>query len=215
MTSHAPTALHTLQLGQVTDNADPQNRGRIKVRLTGTPMEVWASVVAPSAGRNYGVSLIPRRDEIVVLAFITPDLPLVLGSLWSGDGSRPRDADPEEEHYVIRTPKGTLMDFNDNESGEPALELATRSGYHVTIRESGGGEISIERGDQSVKLSPSGIDVRSSGSVNIDASSVTVNAQMLTVNASMSSFSGVVKADTLIATTVVGTSYTPGAGNIW
>ena len=31
----------------------------------------------------------------------------------------------------------------------------------------------------------------------------------------MSKFSGVVKADTVITNSVVGDSYTPGAGNIW
>ena len=38
---------------------------------------------------------------------------------------------------------------------------------------------------------------------------------MVQVDAPMAQFSGVVKCETLIATTVVGTSYTPGAGNIW
>ena len=41
------------------------------------------------------------------------------------------------------------------------------------------------------------------------------SAGMVNVEAGMSKFSGVVKCDTLIATTVVATSYTPGAGNIW
>ena len=81
--------------------------------------------------------------------------------------------------------------------------------------EGSGGEISIERGEQSVKLSASSIDVRTSGQVNVDASTVTVNASTVTVNASMSRFSGVVQCDTVIATSVVGTTYTPGAGNIW
>jgi hypothetical protein len=66
-----------------------------------------------------------------------------------------------------------------------------------------------------VKLGPGGIEVRSSGSVTVDAGTVTINASTVTVNASMSRFSGVVQADTVIATSVVGTSYTPGAGNIW
>ena len=38
---------------------------------------------------------------------------------------------------------------------------------------------------------------------------------MITVNAGMSKCSGVVQADTVIASSVVGASYTPGAGNIW
>jgi uncharacterized protein involved in type VI secretion and phage assembly len=213
MNIHAPGNLHSLQLGLVTDNADPDDRGRIKVRLIATPMEIWASVVAPSAGSNYGVSFVPRINEMVVLAFVAPELPLVLGSLWSGGGSRPQDADPQEEHYVIRTPQATVLDFDDGDS--PKVKLTTRSGYHITINEGSGGEITLERGEQSVKLGPSGIEVRSSGSVTVDASTVTVNASTVTVNASMSRFSGVVQADTVIATSVVGTTYTPGAGNIW
>jgi len=213
MNVHTPGNLHSLQLGQVTDNVDPEDRGRIKVRLVATPMEIWAGVVAPSAGSGYGASFVPRINEMVVVAFVTPELPLVLGSLWSGSGSRPEDADPQEDHYVIRTPQATVLDFDDGDG--PKVKLTTQSGYHITINEGSGGEITIERAEQSVKLGPSGIEVRSSGSVTVDASTVTVNASTVTVNASMSRFSGVVQADTVIATSVVGTTYTPGAGNIW
>ena len=215
MNAHALRTLHSVQLGRVTDNVDPDDRGRVKVRVIALSMEVWANVVAPSAGNNYGVSFVPRVNEVVVLVFVTPEFPLVLGSVWSGSGSRPEDADPQEEHYVIRTPEATVLDFNDGRSGGPSVKLKTTSGYHITVSEGNGGEIVIERGEQSVKLSPSGIDVRTSGSINVDASSITVNASTVTVNASMSRFSGVVQADTVIATSVVGTSYTPGAGNIW
>ena len=38
---------------------------------------------------------------------------------------------------------------------------------------------------------------------------------MVTVNAGMSKFSGVVKADTVIANSVVSASYIAGRGNIW
>jgi hypothetical protein len=51
--------------------------------------------------------------------------------------------------------------------------------------------------------------------VTVSAAKVDVSAGMVTVDAGMSKFSGVVKCDTLIATSVVSTSYTPGAGNIW
>ncbi|WP_150048148.1 MULTISPECIES: phage baseplate assembly protein V [Methylomonas] len=213
MNSHTLGNLHSLQLGQVTDNADPDSRGRVKVRLFATAMELWASVVVPSAGQGYGVSCIPKLDEIVVLGFISPELPLVLGSLWAGSSSAPEDADPVQDHYVLRTPEQTVLDFDD--ANGPKLELKTRSGYKISIDESGGGEISIERADQSVTLSSSGIAVRSSGSVTVDASSVTINASTVTVNASTASFSGIVQANTVITSSVVSASYTPGAGNIW
>ncbi len=213
MNSHALGNLHSLQLGQVTDNADPDNRGRIKVRLSATPMEVWANVVAPSAGQGYGASFVPRIDEIVVLAFITPELPLVLGSIWSGQSSVPEACDPQEDHYVINTPNDTVIEFDDGDG--PKLELRTRSGYRITITEGEGGAIEIERGTQSVSLTTSEINVRSSGPVNIDGANVNVTSGMVKVDAAISKFSGVVQADTVIANAVVGASYTPGAGNIW
>jgi len=49
----------------------------------------------------------------------------------------------------------------------------------------------------------------------VSAAQVNVSAGMVQVDAGMSQFSGVVKCDTLIATSVVSTSYTPGAGNVW
>jgi uncharacterized protein involved in type VI secretion and phage assembly len=213
MNQHALGNLHSLQLGQVTENVDPDNRGRIKVRLQSAPMEVWASVVAPSAGQGYGASFIPRLDEIVVLAFITPELPLVLGSIWSGQGSVPEECDPQEDHYVIRTPGGTVIECDDGDG--PKLEMRTRSGYRITLTEGEGGAVEVERGSQSVQLTASEINVRSSGPVNIEAANVNVSASMVRVDAGMSRFSGVVQADTVIANAVVGTSYTPGAGNIW
>ena len=212
MNSHALGNLHSLHLAQVIDNVDPDNRGRIKVRLQASPMEVWASVVAPSAGQGYGASFIPRLDEIVVLAFITQDLPLILGSIWVGGGSVPEDADPQEDHYVIRTPSGSVLEFDDADG--PKIEMRTRSGHRICINESDS-EIKVELGTQSVTLSSGEISVRSSGPVNIDAATVNVSAGMVQVDAGMSRFSGVVQADTIIATSVVGTTYTPGAGNIW
>jgi len=213
MNHHSLGQLQSLQLAQVVDNVDPDSRGRIKVRLQATPMELWASVVAPSAGQGYGVSFIPRLDEMVVLAFVTPELPLVLGSVWAGQSSVPEDADPHEDHYVVRTPAGTVVEFDDNDG--PKVEMRTRAGYRINIDEGSGGEITIERGAQSIKLTPAEINIDSSGPVNINSSTVNVSAAMVKVDAAMSKFSGVVQADTVIATSVVGTTYTPGAGNIW
>jgi hypothetical protein len=57
--------------------------------------------------------------------------------------------------------------------------------------------------------------VTASAKVTVNASQVAVSAGMVKVDAGMSTFSGVVKCDTLIATTVISSTYTPGAGNIW
>ncbi len=209
---HALGLLHSLHMGQVTSNTDPDTRGRIKLRLLASGMEIWASVVVPSAGHGYGVSCLPRVDEIVVVAFITPEQPMVLGSVWSGQQSRPENADPENDHYVIRTPAGSVLDFNDQGA---SIKLNSPNGYSVTIDDSNGGEIEIKRDGQSIKLTASEVNITSSGTVSVNASRVNISASMVQVDAGMSRFSGVVQADTIIANAVVGTSYTPGAGNIW
>ena len=212
-TPHALGLLHSLHLGEVRDNVDPDSRGRIKVLLHATEVEVWASVVTPSAGQGYGVSLIPRVGEIVALAFVTPDLPLVLGSIWSGQSSVPADADPVEDHYVLRTPAGTVLDIDDSDG--PKLQIRTPQGYSVTVTDGGGGEVAIERGGQTIRMTSSEISVSSSGQVNIDAATLNISAGMVKVDAGMSKFSGVVQADTVISNSVISSSYTPGAGNIW
>lgn len=80
------------------------------------------------------------------------------------------------------------------------------------------GNQEVKLGDQngnSVRLSPGGISGTAAAVFKIDASTIQSNTGMLTVNAGMSRFSGTVQCDTIIANSVVGSSYTPGAGNIW
>jgi len=214
MTPHTLGLLHSLHMAQVVDNADPESRGRIQVQLQATDVRVWASVVSSSAGDGYGTSFIPRIDEIVVLAFVAPDLPLVLGSIWSGQNSIPENADPHEDHYVVRTPAGTVMEFDDNDG--PKLEIQTRQGHKLTISDGNGGEIEIMRGAQSMKMTAAAITIKSGGQINIESGGpVNVTAPIVSVSAAMSTFSGTVKADTVISNSVISASYTPGAGNIW
>ena len=59
------------------------------------------------------------------------------------------------------------------------------------------------------------VQLRADGVLVINAARVEMNAATVTFNAAMVQASGVVRCDTIVATTVVGASYTPGAGNIW
>ncbi len=214
MTPHALGLLHSLHMAKVVDNVDPDSRGRIKVMIVATELEVWASVVVASAGEGYGISCLPKVEEIVVVAFVTPEQPLILGSIWAGQSSAPEDADTVEDHYVIRTPQGTVMEFDDGDG--PKMEVRTPEGYSVTVTDGNGGEIALTRGEQSVVLNSSGIEITSSSTVSIKASTFKVEASTVQADASIANFSGVVKTDTTIASSaVVGSSYTPGAGNIW
>lgn len=213
MNAHALGLMQSLHLAEVVSNSDPESRGRIRARLLANSMELWAGAVVPSAGEGYGLKCLPREGETVVIAFVTPEQPLVLGSIWSGQSSTPEEDAEPEEHYLVRTPAGTVMDFDDSDG--PKMQVRTPQGYSITITDGEGGEVAIERGGQTVTLTSSEIAINSSGKVSVQASSVDISASMVKVEAGMSRFSGVVQADTVIANSVVGASYTAGAGNIW
>ena len=107
-----------LALGRVKDTDDPQSRGRVKVKLVATDMDIWAACVVPSAGTasgvNYGVSLLPKNDEIVLVAFLSPDQAFVIGSVWSGQSSLPDEAAPVAQRYTIKTGAQTTMVLDDS-----------------------------------------------------------------------------------------------------
>jgi uncharacterized protein involved in type VI secretion and phage assembly len=81
----------------------------------------------------------------------------------------------------------------------------------------------VMAGGGTISMDTSGVNVSHPLSLNITcinanvtaSASISLTAPTVTVNAPITTFSGVVMAPTLIATSVVSTSYTPGAGNIW
>lgn len=212
MNHHGLGNLQSVHLGTVIDNADPDGRGQIKLKLLANELEIWASVVMPSAGEGYGMHCLPKIDEIVVIAFISPDTACVLGSIWAGQNSAPEEAEPVNERYVVKTPAGTLMEFKDDEG--PSMQVTTPAGHVIRVSDAAGGEIEVTRGSQSIKLSSSEVNI-SGTRIVLDASTIQMSASMVDVSAAISQFSGVVQSDTAISSAVVGSSYTPGAGNVW
>jgi hypothetical protein len=57
--------------------------------------------------------------------------------------------------------------------------------------------------------------IQAGSTVEITAGIARIGAGMVELNSGMTRASGVVQCDTIIANSVVGASYTPGAGNIW
>jgi uncharacterized protein involved in type VI secretion and phage assembly len=208
----------------VTDIADPDGQGRVKVSLPWAPdldsgsYETWARLATMMGGPNRGTWFIPDKDDEVVVAFEggDPRRPYVLGGMWNGSDSPPESMDGSGNNYkkVICSRNGVKVTLDDTD-GTEQLMLETPGGQKVTLKD-GPGSVTIEDSNgNSVKLESSGITITASAKVTVNASTAEISAGMLTVNAGMSKFSGVVQCDTLIASSVVGTSYTPGAGNIW
>jgi uncharacterized protein involved in type VI secretion and phage assembly len=208
----------------VKDIADPDGQGRVKVSLPWAPdldggsYEAWARLGTMMGGKNRGTWFVPDRDDEVVVGFEggDPRRPYVLGGLWNGSDTPPESMDGGGNNYkkVIRSRNGVKVTLDDTD-GQEQLALETPGGQKVTLKD-GPGSVTIEDSNgNSVKLESAGITITASAKVTVNASTAEISAGMLTVSAGMSKFSGVVQCDTLITNSVVSSSYTPGAGNIW
>ncbi len=204
----SPTAL---ALATVMNTVDPQARGRVQINLAGLNVPYWASCVVASAGQNYGIALLPKTGEVVLVAFLTPDQPFILGSVWQGANAAPSDENPVNQRYVIRTQHGTKMIFDDSAS---SMTVATPHGNTIVLTDTSDA-FTVTVGGTTIQATPNNVTITASSAVQVNAASVTVTAPSVNVNAATAQFSGVIQCDTLIANTVVGSAYTPGAGNIW
>lgn len=93
--------------------------------------------------------------------------------------------------------------------------IRIEAGRQVVIE---GGQQGLTLSDQagnSIALAGAGLTIKAPAKIQLQGSMFAVNAGVITASAAMSTFSGTVKCDTIIARSVVGASYTPGAGNIW
>jgi uncharacterized protein involved in type VI secretion and phage assembly len=208
----------------VTDIADPDSQGRVKITLPWAPdpgggqYSAWARLATLMGGNNRGSWFIPDMDDEVLVAFEggDPRRPYVVGGLWNGSDAPPASMDGAGRNplKVLRSRNGVKITLDDSD-GQEQLVLETPGGQKITLKDGPGAVEIVDSNGNSVKLETSGITVNAAAKVTISASQVEISAGMVTVNAGMSRFSGVVQADTVISNSVVSASYTPGAGNIW
>jgi len=210
-------------LAEVTDLNDPANLARVKIRLLnfdgvdGHDGPIWARVALPFAGNNRGAFFIPDIGDEVLITFVNGDSrhPIIIGGLWNGSDSAPGSiSGGQNRQKIIRSKNGVKITLEDQD-GQEKFITETPAGQKITLKD-GPGAITIEDSNgNSIKLETSGITVNAASKVNITASQISVSAGMVQVDAGMTKFSGVVQCDTLISNTVVSSTYTPGAGNIW
>jgi uncharacterized protein involved in type VI secretion and phage assembly len=203
--------------------SDPDGIGRVKLNLPWAPdtgadrYEAWARVATLMGGNNRGSWFIPDSGDEVLIAFEggDPRRPFVIGGLWNGRDKPPESMDGAGKNAkkVLRSRNGVKLTLDDTD-GKETLTLETPGGNTMKLVDGPGSiEISDSNGN-SIKMQASGITINASAKVTITASNMDVTAGMVNTNAGMAKFSGVVQATTALATSVVGSSYTPGAGNL-
>lgn len=208
----------------VTDVVDPNNQGRVKVRLPWSPdadssaYEVWARLATMMGGNNRGSWFIPDKDDEVLITFEGghPRRPYVVGGLWNGQDVPPERMDGSGNNYLktLLSRQGIRITMDDTD-GAVKLRLETPNGQSIVLSDQDNSIVAEDSNGNSIKMDAGGITITASAQVKIQASTVEVDAGMVTVNSGMSQFSGVVQCSTLITNSVVSASYTPGAGNVW
>ncbi len=211
--------------GKVTDVNDPEGMGRILVNfhtLASEENSYWARIATLYSGNERGILFRPEVDDEVLCTFEHGDIqyPYVLGGLWNGQETPP-DTDPENNIKMIVTRSGHKVTFDDTPMSEK-IEIESKSGHKVTLNDALI-EIKSKTG-QKIVLDDSGtgkilVDT-TIGEIEINCLNANINAIAgLNITTPLAQFSGILQAQliqtqTIIATAVVGSAYTPAPGNL-
>jgi len=194
-----------LSTAVVVDNVDPMDQGRVSVQYAGRSEAVWSDVAVPP---GVTAGLIPIGSR-VVLGFedADGDHPFVLGTIQAlGAIASVRPA-----LSGLTTASGLSVALDDRTQ---ALTLTTPEGLSVTLNDAAGAiQISDANGNL-VVLNGNGVAITAVSAVIVTAATVHIAAPSIQVDAATAIFSGAVQCDTLIANSVVASTYTPGAGNV-
>lgn len=117
----------------VSQNKDPENLDRIKVRFPwleqGDKDEShWAQLLTPMEGKKFGWYVLPDVDDVVVVMFIAGDVsqPVIVGGVWSTPDFSPEpNEDGKNNFRGYRSRTGNRMIFDD--SSKPKFVLVDKS----------------------------------------------------------------------------------------
>lgn len=172
-------------VGKVTNNKDPNNMGRVKVRYPGVSSDAesgWARVVSVGGGTSRGSVWIPEVDDEVLVAFEGGDArrPVVIGGLFGNTSTMPTTdiQDGKVQSRAMTSRLGHVISFLDGTATDKqAIELVLAGNQHsvhlgkdkLTATVPSGLPVEITAGNTSVKFS-------ASGDVTVQGTNVTIKA---------------------------------------
>ncbi len=169
----ATAGLGGVQVGIVTDNGDPQNLGRVRVRLPYAGVDFvtdWARVAAPGNGPARGFVWIPEVSDEVLVAFHHGSVrePYVLGGLWNGvDAPPPIELDDGRLNgRKMVTRDGNEIFFWDK-PGNSSLGMATAGQEVISLLNRLQKEFSVTSDGKIVLTAQGDIEISATGKVTI------------------------------------------------
>jgi uncharacterized protein involved in type VI secretion and phage assembly len=127
--------------GFVEDRNDPEQLGRLKVRvpsILGDGITGWAFPVSPYAGADLGWFFIPQNGDLVWVEFAEGELehPLWTGCGWTKPGGSTEVPQEAQSSYpdaqVIKTKSGHIIILDDT-SGSEKITIRAKANCEITI----------------------------------------------------------------------------------
>ncbi len=166
--------IHGVVVGVVTNNQDPDDLGRVKVKLpwlSDLDETNWARIAAPMAGKQRGVYFLPEVDDEVLVAFDHGDVrfPYVLGALWNGNDAQPvTNSDGKNNIRMIKSRSGHVIKLND-EDGKETIEITDKTQKNSIVIDTSKNTITVTT-DKDITLSAS------KGTIKLDAQKVEITS---------------------------------------
>ncbi|UJF34078.1 phage baseplate assembly protein V [Paenibacillus hexagrammi] len=185
----------------VTNNKDPDNLGRVKLKLPLQETETetdWVRIATLMGGKDMGSLFIPEVNDEVLVAFHLGEVrqPFVIGMLWNPKNQPPAPAD-KNDIRKIKSRSGHELIFNDK-SGDESITVKTKKGQTIELTDkddsikiadqSGNNEILIKGGSANeitVKSSATKIVLNAKGEVSIEsAKEIKIKSTQINIEAS-------------------------------
>ncbi len=199
-TDRANNLIPGVLIGIVTNNADPEKLGRVKLKL---PMRDdtfetgWARVATFMAGKGYGGLFIPDVNDEVLVAFHRGEIsePYVVGCLWNKKNTAiPKDAKNEVRKIITKSKHE--IEFNDSAAGGK-ITLKTAKGSTISLEDKtnlitikdktsknmisikgASNMIELKSNLTTIQISATGdVKIKSTKAITIDSTQITLNAK--------------------------------------
>jgi phage protein D/phage baseplate assembly protein gpV len=169
----------SLVVGIVTNNADPEKLGRVKVTfptLSDQDESTWARVAVPGGGKKRGMQWLPEVDDEVLVGFELDDKnrPIVLGGLWSRTDPPPQPdvcSGGKVNARVLASRGDSRLVLTDDPT--PAVELALGGGSCSVHLERSQSSLT---GDQKLVISASQVEVKATGKLVLNGAQVEITS---------------------------------------
>jgi phage protein D/phage baseplate assembly protein gpV len=201
-TSHSTSAWTAPVIGIVTNNKDPEDWGRVKVKFPSLGDEIesnWARLVTPGGGAETGFYSLPEVNDEVLVVFEHGDVnsPFVIGGLWNGRDKPPIPSskvlkDGKVHQRAFRTRAGHKLIFTDG--SEASLVIETAEGHRLTLADEkkqvvvetkNGQVLTLDDSKNAVSLESKGnLTITSGANLTIEANgALSIKGQTFEINA--------------------------------